>query len=110
MPDSAGLEQTSSVPFLQRHGEAGVPRVEERDFPPMAGSCNLGVDFGNGIDRSPELIRSLLTPTAKRLHGEGHQASARESPRGVAPVLAVSCAGCRRAVHVSGRVEPRGAL
>ena len=29
VPDSAGLEQTSSVPFLQRHGEAGVPRVEE---------------------------------------------------------------------------------
>ena len=83
MPDSAGLEQTSSVPFLQRHGWASVPRVEERDLPPMAGSRNLGIDFGNGVDGSPEPVQSLLTPTAKRLRGEGHQASARKSPRRV---------------------------
>ena len=57
--DSSGLEQASSVPFLQRNRESSVSSIQKRNLAPMTRSLDLGIDFGHGVKSTPKPFQSL---------------------------------------------------
>ena len=57
--DPASLEQTSSVPLLQRNRESGVPSVQEGNFPPVSRRCDLRIALRNCINSTSEPLQSL---------------------------------------------------
>ena len=48
--------------LLKRDRETGLPGAEHANLPPMTGSCDLRVNLGNSIHRSPKPLNGLRTP------------------------------------------------
>ena len=72
-----GLEKASRISFLESHGEASVPSVQECHLSPMARRSHVGIDLSHSVVRPPEPVLGLRTPTPQRLDDEGNQAPTR---------------------------------
>ena len=57
------LEEACSIPLLEGYGEACVSGIQQTDFTPVPPASNLRILLGDGINRSPQEIQSLLAPT-----------------------------------------------
>ena len=107
---TTSLEEACSIPLLEGNREACVPGIQQANLSPMPPASNLRILLGDGINRSPQEIQSLLAPTPEGLDGERDETPSWQGPGWIPPMLAFSSPCGGRTVLVGSRMQPSAAL
>ena len=107
---SASLKNAGGIPLLKRDGETRVPGVQHSNFPPVSHTRNLRAPLGNSINRVPQELQRLLTPTPEGLDRERDEPPAWQSPSRVPPMFAFRGSLSSLAVRISRGSQPGAAL
>ena len=104
-PDPPGLEKACGISLLKRHGEPGLPGVQEPDLSPVPHACDLRIGLSNCIGSVSEPTQSFSTPASEGFHREGDKTASRKGPCRVSAMLPLRRTGCGSAVLVRRRME-----
>ena len=85
-----------------------MPGIQQTNFSPVPPASNLRILFGDGVNRSPEEIQSLLAPTPEGLDGEWDEPPSWQGPSWIPPMFV--CGGlCSGSAVLVGSLMQVGA-